>query len=605
MNRITFSPRWPPEKRWRLHSRRLELELLEERNLLSITNVLVNNPAEDTIPMQDTQSESAIVLGAGSNVVVAYNDTGSAALDTTGHVFSGTKATGFSLSTNGGASFVDQGTVATNPYGDLGDPVLARSIITNTIFLSTLSTPINPYPNPVLNQINVFRSVDNGASFAPPVTPAPPPPAAIANFDDKPWITVDNFPGAGQGNVYLAWSRPTNFFEGIQFSRSTDDGLTWGPSGGVQLTSPPAGAPLGANVVVGPNHEVYVLWDQQIQKTLGNAFQNQLVMRKSTDLGVTFGPSQVVADLRYSFGEFGLTDTAGQSFRVFTWPQAAVNPQTGDIYVVYNDKPETSLTGNGVDLSDIFFTESSDGGNTWSKSIQLNDDKTKNDQWQPAIAVTPDGQHVGVFWYDRRLDQANNLIDRFGVIGTVSGHTVSFAPNFRITDVSFPPAFGQDPFVVPTYMGDYDQATADNNYFYTTWGDNRLSDAFFANQPDVRFAKIPVGEDDAATATTLAVAPAAITQASATTSLDSGLPLDPTILLPTAIGPALVIARTAAPVHSSSSHAQDAVVLVQLATSPQATARQSLLDARDIVFAAAGPAAPDESPLDNLSLGTL
>jgi hypothetical protein len=42
-------------------------------------------------------------------------------------------------------------------------------------------------------------------------------------------------------------------------------------------------------------------------------------------------------------------------------------------------------------------------------------------------------------------------------------------------------------------MGDYDQAVADNDYFYTTWGDNRLADAFHANQPDVRFAKIPVG----------------------------------------------------------------------------------------------------------------
>jgi hypothetical protein len=115
-----------------------------------------------------------------------------------------------------------------------------------------------------------------------------------------------------------------------------------------------------------------------------------------------------------------------------------------------------------------------------------------NDQWQPALAVTPDGSHVGIFWYDRRLDPADNLIDRFGTIGTVSCHSVSFAPNFRITDVSFPPAFGQDPIVDPTYMGDYDMAVADNSYFYTTWGDNRLGDASFANQPDVRFAKIPV-----------------------------------------------------------------------------------------------------------------
>jgi hypothetical protein len=79
---------------------------------------------------------------------------------------------------------------------------------------------------------------------------------------------------------------------------------------------------------------------------------------------------------------------------------------------------------------------------------------------------------------------------------------VTFGANFHITDVSFPPVFTyfnpdgsvhtQDPVIRPGYMGDYDQAVADNSYFYTTWGDNRLADAFHANQPDVRFAKVPI-----------------------------------------------------------------------------------------------------------------
>jgi hypothetical protein len=63
-------------------------------------------------------------------------------------------------------------------------------------------------------------------------------------------------------------------------------------------------------------------------------------------------------------------------------------------------------------------------------------------------------------------------------------------------------------------MGDYDQAVADNNYFYTTWSDNRLSDAFHANQPDVRFAKIPVGgegTDSSRAAPALISAAAAVT----------------------------------------------------------------------------------------------
>jgi hypothetical protein len=191
-----------------------------------------------------------------------------------------------------------------------------------------------------------------------------------------------------------------------------------------------------------------------------------------------------------SNGELGLTysNTNNSSFRTNAYPQGAVNPVNGDIYVVYNDDPK-----GPTDKADIFLTMSTDGGNTWSSPLRVNDDTTTTDHWQPAIALTPDGTHLFITWYDRRNDPTNDsLIDRYGVIGTVSGHTVSFAPNFRITDVSFPPAFGQDPMMPAAYMGDYDMATADNNYFYTTWGDNRLSDAFFANQPDVRFAKIPV-----------------------------------------------------------------------------------------------------------------
>src|SRR5207302_4936240 len=119
-------------------------------------------------------------------------------------------------------------------------------------------------------------------------------------------------------------------------------------------------------------------------------------------------------------------------------------------YVTFVDKG--TQTG---DKGDIFFTQSTDGGATWSK-VKLNDDATTRDQWQPALAVTPDGNHVGVFWYDRRLDANNGNIDRYGVLGTVSGSTVTFGSSFRITDVSFPAVVGQDALINSSYMGDYD-----------------------------------------------------------------------------------------------------------------------------------------------------
>src|SRR5262249_19770252 len=46
----------------------------------------------------------------------------------------------------------------------------------------------------------------------------------------------------------------------------------------------------------------------------------------------------------------------------------------------------------------------------------------------------------------------------------------------------------------PTYMGDYDTASADNGNFFYTWGDNRLpSTAHPGNQNDVRFVRISTG----------------------------------------------------------------------------------------------------------------
>jgi hypothetical protein len=280
--------------------------------------------------------------------------------------------------------------------------------------------------------------VDNGVTFSAPLNGTP---GFVAGFDvaDKPWIAVDNYPGPGSGNAYLAWTDFTSNFEpvssnnGTYFTRSTDDGLTWGPGGGVPLVNSAIDnneVSHGAFVAVGPDHAVYVFY-------WGSGYQSggeTELMRKSTDFGQTFGPQVIVANLQTkgANGDLGLTNSAGQSFRSNAFPQAAINPVTGDIYVVYDDEPKEGAKDN----ADIFFTESTDGGNTWSNPLRVNDDNTTNDQWQPALAVTPDGSHVGIFWYDRRLDPANNLIDRFGSVGTVSGHTVSFAPNFRITDAS-------------------------------------------------------------------------------------------------------------------------------------------------------------------------
>jgi len=183
-------------------------------------------------------------------------------------------------------------------------------------------------------------------------------------------------------------------------------------------------------------------------------------MRRSTDQGLTFGATVTVATLATSGvnGNLGL----GGGFRTNAFPQAVVNPVNGNVYVVFNDNPA------GTDKADIYFTQSTNSGAAWSTPVRVNDDSGTNDQWQPTLAVRPDGAHLFISFYDRRVDPSNSLIDVFGVIGDISGGVVTFEPNFRITDTSFPVVIGQDPVVNPVYMGDYDQAVADDNFFYVT-----------------------------------------------------------------------------------------------------------------------------------------
>jgi len=435
-----------------------------------VGNVPVNDPSLD-LTARDTQSETTIVLFP-TGVCVGYNDSGSFVPPGTPP---GDKFTGFSRSTDGGASFTDKGTLPTSVGGDAGDPVLARDNVTGKIYFSTLRFSGSG--------IQVFRSDDDCDTFGPPVNAAP----GKTGFQDKEWITVDNFSGPGQGNVYHV-ARDFGPGNGIFFFRSTDGGNTFSPNGGTLIAS---GSPVnvqGAFVTVGPDHAVYVFWFHQTTP-------QRILMRKSTDQGLTFGPPITLATLATTAtnGGLGLTGRRDGTatfnpFRNNAFPHAAVNSDNGNIYVVFNDNPA------GIDKGDVFFTQSTDGGQTWSARVRVNDDATTSDNWQPTVAVTPDGKHVGVFFYDRRLDAANNnLIDYFGRIGDISGAIVTFEPNFRITDESFPPEFGRDPVVNAVYMGDYDTAVADNSNFYVTWGDNRLPNPNVptrVRQADVRFARI-------------------------------------------------------------------------------------------------------------------
>src|SRR5262249_10519682 len=146
-----------------------------------------------------------------------------------------------------------------------------------------------------------------------------------------------------------------------------------------------------------------------------------------------------------SNGDLGLTGTVNGAsspapFRTNSFPQAAVNPITGNLYVTWNSRG----TGFPADKADVFFAQGSPAGNSRGAPAKVNDDSTLTDQWQPSVAVTGDGSRVGFFYYSRQVDLANNQFRYFGRIATVSGTTLTFAPGSAVSDTTSLPEFDRD-----------------------------------------------------------------------------------------------------------------------------------------------------------------
>jgi len=471
---------------------RPRLVRLEDRwNPVNVANVLVSSgPDEFGALGQDTQSESSMIV-FGDTVLTAFNDTGYFSEPSQNHKM------GVSRSIDGGKSFVDFGEPGQPKSlpgnNDFFDPTLARDAATSgpyagRVYLGNITNP--------KTTMNIFRSLDGGATWQPPVSVSGKGPSPSI---DKPWIAVDNalangFGKNGQGNLYVVGVDRTIAVggePGIFFTRSVDGGDTFGNN---QLLAPgPAtggNQVQGANVVVGIDHTVYVFW---LAQSGVEGEPRRIEMRRGSydpnTTDVTFDSAQTVVKLANPT-VLPPSGNLGLEFGTNSFPQAAVNPGSGELYLVYNDV----VSG---DRSNVYLIRSSNKGETWTAPVKVNDDGGTNDQFFPTVAVTPDGTTLVVAFYDRRHDAANKLIDYYAAEADIDSGagTVSFRPNQRISTESFPAVFGaQDPVIPdPTYMGDYDVAAADNAAFYFAWGDNRrLNLAGTRNQADIRFAKMSV-----------------------------------------------------------------------------------------------------------------
>ena len=317
----------------------------------------------------------------------------------------------------------------------------------------------------------VSRSGDDGASWKAPVIVSSSS-ANPVDFNDKDYIWTDaNSNSPFFGNVYASWTLfvgngrfgKSNTFspEPIVFARSTDGGQSW--SHIIRLTQSAnngaVGGRQGSLIRTGPDGTVYVFFEGAI-----NHHSEQLVAI-SHDGGTTFGGPMPVAAVNDIPSPLG-----GSSFRDNSFPSADVNQTNGALDVVWANEEGTPPTAL------IKFTESNDGGLTWSTPRTVGGAVGAFNAFFPSVAASPDGTHVFVAW-PAQTWKANGTPAGAGVVAQFAAfqvrtdgvwggaHLLSTA--FGDPDGSSTNSLGAQ------FLGDYATAVASNGTGWFVWTDTR------------------------------------------------------------------------------------------------------------------------------------
>jgi hypothetical protein len=150
-------------------------------------------------------------------------------------------------------------------------------------------------------------------------------------------------------------------------------------------------------------------------------------------------------------------------------------PHDGRIYAIW-----TQEVKNESDDTDVMLQHSDDDGATWSPAVRLNDDATRNSQFNPAIAVDQTSGAVAISWYDARNDLGrggsgdtdgipNDDVQIWATASTDGGAT--FGSNFRVSEGTSSAVAAGSFFD----YGDYTHAAFESGVFHPAWSDNSNS----------------------------------------------------------------------------------------------------------------------------------
>lgn len=258
------------------------------------------------------------------------------------------------------------------------------------------------------------------------------------------------------GRTYVVWVKQSPPFP-LTFVFTDNSAQNW--SSPLQINNPIQRS-AGGEIAMRLNGNVYVCW---AGLTNVSPFTEDFVGLASTSDGGTSW--QVIENIFDINGISGLLTEKG-NIRVNGLPRIAIDTsggaRNGWIYIVTGQK---NLSPSGSD-PDIILNKSTDGGQTWSEGIRVNQDPLNNGKIQlfPAIHIDEFGG-INIIFYDDR----NTTIDSLSVFLARSDDGGNNWQEFEISDHNFKPT------PIASFqgkMGDNIGITSANGKLWPVWMDN-------------------------------------------------------------------------------------------------------------------------------------
>lgn len=329
----------------------------------------------------------------------------------------------------------------TSPYGVAGDPCLVTDTSGNFYYLH-LSYP---HQGSWLDRIVCQKSTDHGHTWNDGSYMG----LNGSKQQDKPWSAVDPVTNC----IYTCWtqfdlygSTSPNDSSIILFSRSADNGLSWGIPLRINKIAGDCrdsdNTVEGAVPAPGPNGEVYVSW----------AGPAGLVFTKSMDQGLTWPANNIsVTDIPGGW-DFNIPGIFRCNGMPVTCCDLSNGPYHGTIYINWTDQR------NGQYDTDVFLVKSTDGGISWTTPQRVNDDPPGKHQFFSWMTIDQATGYLYIIFYDRR-----NYSDlRTDVYMAVSHDGGNSFQNMKVSESPFLPD-------ASVFFGDYTNISAWNNMVRPIW----------------------------------------------------------------------------------------------------------------------------------------